>query len=341
MLYIEMGGNYIINDKKCFGRKIYVPLTKKPEIRKRFNNTDVYATIFQYDKEDQNLSNIYGPMYLDLDMELNNNEEYLKLVEELKRIVTYLNLQYNIPSNYIKFYFTGKKGFHLIIPAKVFNIEPNNKLNLYYKEIARELDKITILPVIDLKIYDKKRLFRLPNSINGKTGLYKVPISYGNIINFNYEEIKKYASCERIVKFDNVQPIDKAIKKLNDIKIELQNLENTIKKNRVIPKNVNIANIKFPDCIKTMFNEGSSKGNRNNTTVILSSALFQKGIDCETGLKIISKWNFEKNDPCLSEDEIKKTVLSAYQQVQAGRRHGCSSIKDMGLCVGKQCKIYK
>lgn len=340
-MYIEMGGNYIINNKQCFGRKIYIPLNKKREIRNKFKNTDVYATIFQYDKEDQNLSNLYGPMYLDLDMELNNNEDYQKLVTELKRIVTYLNLQYDIPSNYIKFYFTGKKGFHLIIPAKIFNVIPDNKLNLYYKEIARELNKITILPVIDLQIYDKKRLFRLPNSINGKTGLYKVPISYEDIITFDYEKLKEYASCEKFVKFDNVQPITKAIKKLDNIKTLLQSLEDTIKRNRIIPKNIDITKINFPDCIKTIFDEGGSKGNRNNTTVILSSALFQRGVEYETGLKIISKWNFEKNNPCLSEEEITKTVSSAYQQVQAGKRYGCSSIKDMGLCIGKQCKIYK
>ena len=45
------------------------------------------------------------------------------------------------------------------------------------------------------KIYDNKRLLRVPNTINHKTGLYKVPIAYDKIKTINtYEELIKYAS---------------------------------------------------------------------------------------------------------------------------------------------------
>lgn len=341
MWYVEMGGMYQINSQNVFGRKIYTTIDKKSEVRQKFNNTDVYATVFQYDNENQNDSNLFGPMYLDLDMEFHTNLEYSKLKADLSRIVIYLNLQYGIPTEFIKFYFTGKKGFHLIIPAKVFNIRPDKNLNVYYKAIAKELSENTIEQIIDLKIYDKKRLFRLPNSINGKTGLYKVPITFEDIMKLSYEDIKEYSSLPKEVTHQDVSPVDKAINKLTAIKSSIKEAEIKRKKKLAIPTNVDLSKITFPSCIQEIYKTGCAEGNRNNTTIILASAFFQKGVDYETTFSIINKWNNEKNDPALSDGEIQTTVMSAYQQVQSGRRYGCSSIRDMDLCVGKECKIYK
>ena len=341
MWYIEMGGVYTINNNKVFGRKIYCDIKEKTNIRKKFNNTDVYATVFQYNNEDQNKSDLIGPMYIDLDMNIQSEDDFTKLKDDLKRIVTYLNLQYNIPTDYINFFFTGKKGFHLLIPSIVFGIKPDKNLNVYYKEIAKELNDITMFDIIDLKIYDKKRLFRLPNSINGKTGLYKVPISYQNILKFNYEEIKDYAKDTKPMEQKELpKPVDKAIKKIQAIKDNL-NKKKDITKHFNIPTNVDISKVTFPKCIKKIFNEGCSEGDRNNTTIILSSALFQKGIDYDTTLNIVKDWNEEKNSPSLTETEIINTVTSAYNMIQSGRRYGCASIRDMGLCIGRACNIYR
>lgn len=341
MWYIEMGGVYNINcNDKVFGRKIYCDIEEKNSIRNRFNNTDVYATVFQYNNENQNNSDLIGPMYLDLDMDINNDEDYQKLKQDLNKIVIYLERQYGIEKDFISFFFTGKKGFHLLIPSKVFGIKPDKNLNLYYKEIAKELSSNTILPIIDLRIYDKKRLFRLPNSINGKTGLYKIPVTYEEITKLNYDEMKALASTTRELKVNNdFRVVDKAVNKINEIKNDLNKAKN--KKEFIIPQNVDMSKITFPKCIKSIFNDGCSEGNRNNTTVILASALLQKGISYEVTMNMIRKWNAEKNDPSLTDTEINNTVSSAYQLINSGRRYGCASIKDMGLCKGKLCNIFK
>lgn len=340
-MYIEMGGMYTIKDKKIFGRKIYTTVSEITNIRKKFNNIDVYATIFQYNNEDQNKSDLYGPLYIDLDMEFKNNNEYLKLKQDLARIVTYLKLQYGIPVKYINFYFTGKKGFHLIISPVVFGVKPNKDLNTYYKEIAKELNDNTINKIVDIKIYDKKRLLRLTNSINSKTGLYKVPVTYNNIIKFDYEDMIEYAKDIKQLNYEKPEAVEKAIIKINSL---IENMETANKKKAAkiaIPTNVDLSKITFPKCIQAIYKDGVGEGSRNNTTIILASAFFQKGIDLQTGLVMIHKWNLEKNNPSLSDSEINITVESAYQQVDSGRRYGCSSIKESGLCIGRECKIYK
>lgn len=269
MWYIEMGGMYNIKGQKIFGRKIYVDPNKVSEIRKKFNNTDVYATILSYNKEVQNDSDLYGPMYLDLDLDIQTESDYNLLKSDLQNIVSYLDTVYGIPSNYIKYYFTGKKGFHLIIGADIFDILPDNNLNVYYKEIAKELNRATETQLIDTKIYDNKRLLRLPNSINSKTGLYKVPVTYDQIRNMSFAEMKQYASAAKPLIQVETSPCEKAINRLKEIKdlITKPKQKNTNINIKVKP----IDDIEPPSCIFSILDNGAQEGNRNNTTIILAS----------------------------------------------------------------------
>ena len=339
MWYIEMGGMYNINDQKIFGRKIYVEPNKISEIRKKFNNLDVYATILSYNKEVQNDSDLYGPMYLDLDLNIETESDYNILKSDLCNIVSYLEENYGIPNHYIKYYFTGKKGFHLIIGADIFDVMPDNNLNVYYKEIAKELNRATITQLIDTKIYDKKRLLRLPNSINGKTGLYKVPVTYNQILSMTFAEMKEYASSPKPIIKVKTAPCEKAINRLNEIK-------DLITKPKQKQKDINIKvrpinDIIPPSCIYNILDNGAQEGNRNNTTIILASSFFQNGASYQDTLDLVTQWNELKNDPALPEAEVATTVASAYQQVKSGRRYGCNSIKECGLCVGGDCKLFK
>lgn len=341
MWYMEMGGIYNIKGSNHFGRRIFIEPEQMPDIRKRFNNTDVYATVFSYDNEDQNKANLFGPLYLDLDLEIENEEDYFILKKDLISIVTYLEQNYGIPYNYIKFYFTGKKGFHLIISTQIFDISPNDKLNIYYKAIAKELNLCTMTNLIDTKIYDKKRLFRLSNSINSKSGLYKVPINYEQIISFSFAEMKEYASSPKSNVIAVTEPCEKAINRYKEIVETIKAPKE--KQNRGPIKLVDINELEnsMPDCIVEILKSGAMKGNRNNTTIILASAFLQQGASYKDTLDIVNEWNEKSNCPSLDDNEVSITVASAYQQVQSGKGYGCSSIKECGLCIGKECRLYK
>lgn len=332
MWYLEMGGNYRIEGKQVFGRKIYVQANQIEKTRLRFDNIDVFATVYQYDNTNQNEARLYGPMYIDLDSSIESETEFKSLKNDLTRIVTYLELYYGIDRKYIRFYFSGKKGFHLLLDAKLFNLAPRQDLNIIYKEIAKELSMITAKPVVDLKIYDRKRLLRLSNSINGKTKLYKVPISYEDIERFSLSEIKEYAKEKRYIEYETVHASLIAEKKINNIIEKLEKKKQPKKKKSITPVK-DISKIKFAPCILKIYNEGASEGARNMTTIILASSMFQKGLEYDLVYQIMYKWNEEKNNPSLSESELKTTIDSAYQQINNGWRYGCSSINELGYCL--------
>ena len=343
MWYIEMGGNHINNNKHIFQRNIFTSINNKSEIRKKFNNIDVYSTIFQYDNEDQNNSRLYGPMYLDLDMNICSDSQYEILKQEVQRITAYLNIHYDIPIEYLRFFFSGNKGFHILIPVNVLDIKPDKRLNEYYKAFAKEISTNTLYDVIDTRIYDKKRLFRLPNSINSKSGLYKVPITYENFLKFKYSEIKKYASKPQKISNTETKKVSTAINKYNAIIDKLiANEESNRKRIRTLAKNVDLSKISFPKCISKIFEEGVEHGMRKETAVILASALFQKGIDFDTVSSFMHKWNINKVNPPINEHELNSTIKSAYSFTQSGRRYGCSSIINLDLCPdNKNCSLRK
>lgn len=329
--YIECGGVYNINDEKVFGRKIFVSLLDIDKIINRFDNKDVYYTNFMYNEKDQNKSDIIGPLYLDLDFDITDDESYQKVKHDTLRVVNFLKIQLRVPSSQIRIFFSGNKGFHIIVSHHVFGLTPCKNLNDLYKIIALKANSNTVYKMVDTRIYDKKRLFRLPHSINCKTGLYKVPITEEVLRKSDYDFIREYASCDQSMAFESGQ--------LNiDAKNAFEKLTKRIARPR--PKTSSVINkdYEIPLCIKRVFALGAQDGQRNNTLIIIASSLFQKGFNLEDCIESLRAWNIERNDNPIADKELETTIKSAYRQIQDGRRYGCTSIREMGLCV-KECTI--
>jgi DNA-binding HxlR family transcriptional regulator len=335
--YIECGGVYKINNENIFGRKIYIePEKLKETMDKKFKNIDIYSTVFLYNNKDQNQSDLIGPLYVDLDGDIIDGKSYDKVKQDALLAISYLETHLKVPKDYIRIYFSGNKGFHLIIPFNVFGITPCKDLNDKYKAIAIILKENTINKSVDTRIYDKKRLIRLPHSINGKTGLFKVPISENDLRNFGYEDMVEYSREDKSIEYEKTETIEEA-RQAFDI---LTAIKPKVKKDI---SNKAFINTKYeiPVCIKRIYAVGAEKGFRNNTLMILASALLQKGKELENVIDAMIEWNESKNDPSLEQNEVEATVRSAYRNLVDGRRYGCTSIKELGLCVGENCKLYK
>jgi hypothetical protein len=87
-------------------------------------------------------------------------------------------------------YFSGSKGFHLGIPSQLFGLEPSVDLPAKIKRIALAIAKEVS---IDTSIYEKNRLWRVPNTINSKSGLYKIPLTYDEFATWSIDQIKEKA----------------------------------------------------------------------------------------------------------------------------------------------------
>ena len=120
---IEVGG--VINDsftrnKYCF----------KSELNKKIEQFtgDKYMTIYSYESEDVNTCRFIAPLYLDFDID-NLEENYDKLIRDLKIIVYRLKTELHLEDKDIEIFFSGAKGFHILVDHKIFGFKPSRTLN--------------------------------------------------------------------------------------------------------------------------------------------------------------------------------------------------------------------
>jgi len=153
-------------------------------------NFDAYASAFQFDKyileyvkiaggikgfgEEAGTGKVYSEiMWIDID-----NANLIEAQTTAQQLIANLNKKYEVYADDLMIFFSGNKGFHIGIHNKLFNglifkggYDLHDRIKMMAVEIADGLP-------IDTRIYNKNRIFRIPNSMNMKSGLYKIPISY-------------------------------------------------------------------------------------------------------------------------------------------------------------------
>ena len=329
---IEVGGvinNSFTRNKFCL----------KSELNKKIEQFtgDKYMTIYSYDSKDINTCNFIAPLYLDFDIDdLEHN--YSKLIRDLKIVIYRLKTELHLEERDIEIYFSGAKGFHIIIDHRILGFEPSRTLNKDLKTIALYFKASTFTKCIDTRIYDYRRLFRVPNTINTKTGLYKVPIMFKDLINMSYEDLLDYASRPHTF----IKKPKMYNKKVHDAFYELVNKLSERERRSV---NTSIAreyvsSKKLLPCVEYLLQNGAEEGQRNNCTIALASSLFQIGHSREEVIEILDTWNQTKNEVPIPDRELYTTINSAYNNSRNGIYYGCSAFRELGVCV-KNCPINK
>lgn len=318
-----------------------------PNFISKCKNTDVYRCIYEYSLQDVDSAKLYGPIYFDLDGDVSSNKQFQKLKQDLIGIINYFESELGLKEEEMNIFFSGSKGFHFTVNPEILGIIPTTDLNVLYKAWALYLYNTYNIKSIDLKIYDKRRLFRVPYTINSKTGLYKVILSKKDILELTLKNLERFK-----------EPVNKdifmaRIKVETDINLEAakrfyRKSQNLYRKRDSAGELETVKNpVKIPEtkqdllpCVKALLSEGAEKGYRNNTLVLISSAVLQSGYKLEETLDLMHEWN-ELNDPPLKRDEVEMTVRSAYTMLLSGKKYGCASIREMGYCVDNNCKLME
>ena len=333
--WIECGA-YLPNNK--FTRNHLMPLNEAVDFRFKYDNTGVFTTAYMYDNKDQSEANLLGDFYIDLDYELQNADDKEKAFNVVRQdamsVARYLKILLGIEPEEIYFYFSGSKGIHIIVPHEILGIKPDKNLHRYYKMLAEDINKYTSGETVDLKIYDNRRLFRLPNSRHQSTSLYKIYLSYEELSTLSFSAIISIAKNPRI--------IPKKEKKLNlkanmEIKNYAHKFDLSISRSRVHHS----SDLKLdytPPCVDYLFNHPVKKGQRNDTVAFIASFLKQTGITEEQAVKRMQSWNEEYCEPKLSDREISLTVNSIFT---GSAKMGCSTAKILSECNKQKCELNK
>jgi len=280
---------------------------------------DTYMTYFRYDAEmlEYFKGNVkktqYGKLYnsvngfegrvysdwIPIDIDSGDlqtaQDETIRLTEKLKA--------YDVDTDSCRFYFSGSKGFHVLIPSEMVGVEPGSDTN---KKIKKLVIGLAADIKIDTAIYDKVRLFRLPNTINTKSGLYKIGLYSFEIINMPISEILELAKNPR-EELDVEEDID-----LNEYLNELYLQEPT----STIRATGTTEGVKAYICMKNLM-QGVSSGNRDNVGVRVASHLKRSGLSKEMMSSALNSWN-DLNDPPLETYELERIFRQGLSNYEFG-----------------------
>jgi DNA polymerase, archaea type len=296
---------------------------------------DLYVTIQRFmNPEPTDGEMVYHPIYFDLDStDLNESFRQAKLIYKV-----YTNV-YKVKPESITVWFSGSKGFHIEIAPEVYGVYPMSGLTLFNKEIALKLMDEYKLNTLDIgSIYSSRRMWRLPFSINSKSGIRKtwIPdlLAYEDMDDLMVY-IKDHQDVE--IEFNAYTKWLSNVKPSLNLVLNAQFTEYVAGYKEELFKNIirkplwkyKRLNGKLPNCIEFLRTNSISKpGDRNLATMVLLSFFKESGVDYETAVENVVNWTLKIPSgltSSLNYGIIKKNVQSVantiYKESEFGKKY--------------------
>jgi Eukaryotic and archaeal DNA primase, large subunit len=345
-VFVECGAD--VQRKIPFTRKHYMQPDQVDSFRWHFQNAGVYQTIMHYinpiwiqDQKGKWLINAhdsykYGDFYLDFDTVIETEADYQRIRADVQVALRYLKVILQIDINQVQFFFSGNKGIHLLVNAEVIGLQPHQALNQIYKEMASDILKFTQHKTLDIRVYDDKRMFRMVNSVNLKSGLYKIPLTVEEFATLSYEQIKQLATQPRTI--ENLVP-NLSPKARNAFQKYVEEWTNRLTQQKEFSGKLSALKA-HPPCIKEMLKKvfRETIDERNNSGTALASFFAQQGVPRDETLHRLIAWGQENCQPILKRRDMEIIVNSVYNN---SYRFGCESFKRLsGVCEKEKCPLF-
>ena len=277
------------------------------------NHKEAYCSFFQYDNQwartviqTNTTAGIKGKVWsqvLPLDLD---SSDITKAHDQLGKFISWWTGPAEGDPRDLRYYFSGNKGFHVMIPAACFGgFHPNENLPEFMRSTVEHIIRDAGLDdaVIDTKIYERNRIFRWPNSVNEKAGYKKSPIHYDKIPTWTKEDAIKSGS-------QDVFTVE--FRSYTDVSVcpGAEHLFQTEQRERIRPDR------KGEDSFRSAgwdFSKPIQEGQRNDAMFKLSCVLRDKGVDEDMARNLVSLVNSQQCSIPLNEYEVQRTVASCFQ----------------------------
>jgi len=98
---------------------------------------------------------------------------------------------------HVQAWYSGSKGFHLVVRPEPFNIRPHMHLTYIVKRIALELSQSLGLTTLDRTVYSIPRMWRIPNTVHPKTRRYKIELTHDELMTMKPGDIVELSQHAR------------------------------------------------------------------------------------------------------------------------------------------------
>lgn len=245
---------------------------------------------------------------------------------EAARLLTHLLLdRWHLDANGLQIYFSGGKGFHLMLDSRGFGkMAPARHWPMVFDALRRHLAQQLperLREVVDLSIKDRMRLWRLPNTVHEKSRLYKIILTPAELAALTADGIVALATKPRPLSATDETGLLSRLEVgenraagalLRRVQHQFKNLTGkpfAYKFNRP----ADLTQLQFPCAgAQAIWERHIEPGQRNNCAIRLASELRLLGLKAEECESQLVEWN-DRNRIELSRDELASVVHSAYQ----------------------------
>ena len=295
----------------------------------------------------------YHGLYFDFDCKAEPNgittEEALgRSREDAMKVVDFFETAFDINSAVTQIWFTGSKGFHVMVRPEVFGIRPHRHLTYIVQRVANDLVHLLEMRTLDKTVYTVSRMWRLPNSSHHKTRLYKTELTRGQLRDMPISDIMKlaesphggigldvsgfpmsdvYDACE----YEAIAPNKQAAEWWQEYVAQYDAAREAVEaepgKTIIVP---DTQPLEWPKCIGDILDNGPKLGGGKRNRVLIPLVAFLKdvGQDKEHARRVIRSWTAKHFPEQESIRERQANGNSVIDSVYAGSQYhfSCASM---------------
>lgn len=176
-----------------------VQFSDNKDIEKRTErspSSDWYMSLFRYGEEafkyfeeHGSIGGFSGEASLnELVFDLDSKDPEIARQDAIELLKLLKNQNVDVRKN-TKIYFSGNKGFHVHVALNKFL--KNSEIQNICANICENIN------TFDPKVYNTTRLFRIPNTLHQKSGLYKIPLTPDELYKLSITQIQELAKDKR------------------------------------------------------------------------------------------------------------------------------------------------
>jgi KaiC/GvpD/RAD55 family RecA-like ATPase len=295
--------------------------------------TDDLARYVEKHKSVKKFSDVHWAHFLAIDIDREDLDEARIIAGNITEL---LQSEYDLEPDTLHIFFSGNKGFHILIPSRFFEPSPHASLARAFRMFCTRLFG---LESVDFKIYEALRLFRLPNTKHGTSGLYKIPLTFKEL----FGDIESILQAAQTPRLDFPVPKrgqrnDALCKIYQETIEELESLKSrteipvTAQKSHQVQDKVKVCYLRLMD--------GVASGSRNETAIRLASHFRKQGLLQESTQALLLDWDTRNSPSFESEgrtEELIRTIESAYDNETID--YGCHDPILKSVC-GNDCFLF-
>lgn len=251
---------------------------------------ELFETVQTYNSEGMPIE---CPIFADFDHSTNIELARKDAISFTQAITYHLNVVPDI-------YFSGNKGFHVILPYSI----KHERCHLIAKGIIEEI--MPTMPTLDKSVYRTKSLLRILNSPASKKGKYKVKLSKDQLYKEDTAKILDLASFRQkiITKEYDESKLNKDL--LNDLfqkhSTSLPTYSSELK-----------GSLTMTPCLKTLLTIGAVEGQRNKSIFILAKFFKSLGLSVQETINAFFEHNHFVEWERSKEAKVTSIVVSVFK----------------------------